>query len=253
MKKNPLHRLLFETIRTEFILRDQSSFLGFLGTLINPIITFFAIYYIFATPFKEHTKEFGGYLLVGLMFWNLFSRATVGGASIVERRAFAVKLFSFPRIILPTADVFATAFSSLLESIVVLSIIFSLGSIRWSGVLLFFGALTTLIALSLGLSLILSTAGMFIRDVSNIWAMVLRLGFFVSPVFYPKRMLPQSVNEILAWNPIAGILEMARAILVESPPPSLGTVAYTVAFAGAVVAIGGFIFIRFENLFAERI
>jgi ABC-type polysaccharide/polyol phosphate export permease len=116
-----------------------------------------------------------------------------------------------------------------------------------------------LLVFTVGVSLLLALLYVFIRDVQQIWTVLLRLLFFLTPVFYPIEFAPDGLEEILMLNPLAVVCVQARHVLVDPSAPSAldvaGPVAFTASLAilAALVAAGLLLYRSQARRVAERI
>jgi ABC-type polysaccharide/polyol phosphate export permease len=239
---------------TAFKLRDQGTFLGFLWTLLQPLAMLSVLYWLFRKQIGPEIEHFGLYLLTGIVLWTFFASGTARGLlSLVQRRDLILSV-TFPRELIVLSSVLTVMFSSTLEFGVVLG--FALGSgagISWTWLWLPVILLMTGV-LVIGGALLFSPWYVYARDLDNIWNIVLRMGFFLSPIFYlPETLLEPAHLRIYMLNPVAQIMTQARGVLLHHQLPSLGDTAYTVAVCVAIFLVGLVNFRYFSRDVAEHI
>jgi ABC-type polysaccharide/polyol phosphate export permease len=106
------------------------------------------------------------------------------------------------------------------------------------------------IALVTGLGLIAAALNIFYRDVQPLLTLIIQLWFYASPTIYPISMVPQKYQNLYFLNPMAGILESYRDILLHQSLP--GPYLITAAIISFVIVIAGYWFFkRVEFLFAD--
>ncbi|MGH8304247.1 MAG: ABC transporter permease, partial [Steroidobacteraceae bacterium] len=111
--------------------------------------------------------------------------------------------------------------------------------------------LMELIVLVLGLSMLLSALNVRYRDVKYTLPFLTQIWLFVTPIIYPMTFLPSRYHELLALNPLAGIVEGFRASVLGSPAIDWGIVGTSWAVTLAVFAAGALYFRRTERVFAD--
>jgi lipopolysaccharide transport system permease protein len=207
--------LLSWMTRCDFKLRDQGTLLGFAWTLLNPILLFAVLYLVFSAWFDKLVDHYALYLMIGIIHWNFFSLATSNSVTIFERKRHMLKSFAMPALLVPASAVLTVFASYALEASIVLvlcgfSVGFSLSGCAWFAVLLVLH-----LALALGVSLFLSVAFISFRDISHLWGIALRIGFFITPVFYPLNVIDHRKLFILKFNPLYQLFNFSRQALLE--------------------------------------
>lgn len=237
-----------------FRMRDQSTVLGFIWTLLYPLLLFIILFGLFRQRLGADIPNFSVYLLIGIVHWNMFATATNKAVnSLVSRRDMVVGM-NFPRELIVFGDVGAALISSSLEFLVL--IIFaaimseSLG-LTWLLVPLVFVCQSVLV---LAVSLIVAALQVFIRDVERIWSLLIRVGFFAVPIFYPLSIVTDaSARAVIFANPLTHYMIASRDLMLEGQLPSLGGFAYSLAISLILLVVGLTLFRRAETAFAERL
>jgi lipopolysaccharide transport system permease protein len=192
--------------------------LGILILLIQAIILTF-VFSFFISRFIHFTLPYP-YLLfatTGMMAWYIFSYiANFSGISIIQNQKIVTRVY-FPRIILPLSLGFSVFIDIAGWLIVILSLFIYFGifpGINCWGVLIFL-IINIITGLSIGLWIALLSIKN--RDITLLAPIIVGVGFFFTPVFYPVRVLPESLSHFLFFNPLAGVVEGLRWSLFNSP------------------------------------
>jgi ABC-type polysaccharide/polyol phosphate export permease len=230
--------LLGELAWTEFKLTDQGTLLGFLWTLLYPALMFAVLYALFIKWLGRFVDRYAAYLLVGLVFWNFFQRATSLGLSSLTRRSALVQNFKVPLEDLVLSSVAAAFLSFLLELAVLGAFLAALGCPpSWSW-LTAGGHALALLLLAYGASLFLARLAVEFQDVQRIWDVLSTALFYLTPVFYPLDIISPSKRAVLLLNPLARVLVSVRGCLIDGRAPgAAGFVALLLA-SGLLVAAG---------------
>ncbi|PFG85696.1 ABC transporter permease [Lactococcus lactis] len=213
--------LLKELVKTDFKLRYQGSVIGYLWSVLKPILLFVIMYLVFVRfmRFGASTPHFAVALLLGITVWNFFSEATnVGMLSIVSRVDLLRKVnFSKPVII------FSVVINALINLIISLIVVLGFAiingvSFSWN-IIFVVPLLIELILFTTGLAFILSTLFVYFRDLGPIWEVIMQAGFYGTPIIYPITQISTNhlfVAKILMLNPMAQIIQDLRYILTFS-------------------------------------
>jgi lipopolysaccharide transport system permease protein len=93
----------------------------------------------------------------------------------------------------------------------------------------------------------------YYRDIQYIWALVLQVGFFATPVIYPLSIFPQHLLQVLSYNPLAQVIFLARDVTLYSKVPNTASFLFVIFIAVMVLGIGYAVFTRLEPWFAEEL
>lgn len=177
--------LLLNLVKRDLRIRYKESALGFIWSLLNPA-TYLAIFYVvFVIILKSGIPHFPVFLLSGLLPWTLFQNTMMGATSSVVGGAPLLKRVAFPREVLPLAQVGANLFHFFLQMIVLLGfmLIFRYPFLSRYTVL-FVPALVVEVLLLTGLSLIVSSITVYLRDMTHIMELGTLFWFWMTPVVY---------------------------------------------------------------------
>lgn len=231
---------------TDFKLRFFGSVLGYLWSLIRPLMLFGVLYVVFTQVIRlgEGVQYYAVYLLMSIVLFTYFSETTARGLSSLLERENLLRKMRFPRLAIPLSVSLAAMFNLCLNLVVVFGFALAAGvdpRLSW----LQLPVLVILIgALGTGLAMALSVLYVRFRDVQPIWDVVLQVLFYASPILYVVGRLPEAVQRESLANPLSAIMTQARhAVLDPSAPTAaqaigagwrlvlpLGVIAVTVGF-----------------------
>ena len=221
MKKNTWF-LIKELAITDFKLRYNSSVLGYLWSLLNPLLIFGVLYIVFSIFMRfEGIEHYQLYLLLGIILWTYFSEATTNGMISMQYKASLISKINFPKWIIIVASNI-TAFFTLLLNLIVFCVffIFSKAAPTWT-IWLFLFYMIQLIFLSFSISLILSSFYLKYRDLTHLWSVILQIGFWLTPIIYPISIIPEKIRQLIFLNPMTRIITDSRQVLIYSQIPTL--------------------------------
>lgn len=216
-KKNKV--LLRELVITDFKLRYQGSVLGYIWSLLKPLMLFAIMYVVFVhfLRFGEGIPHFAVTLLLGIVMWTFFLEATNQGMQAIVSRGDLLRKINFPKYILVISGTISALINFLLNlGVVFVFMIFDGVDFGWSALLFPFSVLL-LYSFSLALAFFLSAVNVRFRDIGHIWEIVLQAVFYATPIIYPLQMVLKYndlAGHLLMLSPIAVIFQAARAQLV---------------------------------------
>ena len=247
---------------TDFKLRFFGSALGYIWTLMRPLLLFGVLYVVFTevVKFGGGVDHYPVYLLTSLVLFTYFSETTTRGVlSLVERENLLRKM-RFPRMVIPLSVALHAFFNLGLNLIVVFIFVFASGIEPRLAWLELIPLIALMVAFATGVTMLVSALYVRYRDVQPIWEVALQMLFYASPIIYVASTYPDSVENLAMANPIAAIVTQARHALIDPSAPSaadtIGGAVWLLVPLGviALVAVLGFwVFTREAPRIAEEL
>lgn len=211
--------ILTEMVRTDFKLRYQNSVLGYMWSLLRPLLLSTILYIVFVKFLRisGDIRHYASYLLLGIMCWTFFVEITSGGVGAVVGKGDLIRKIAIPRYLTVISTSASALINFALNLIVLFGIMLITGvEIQISFLLLVPLLLIELYALSLSLAFILSAAFVKFRDISFIWEVFTQMLFYLTPIIYPISYVIEKYPQgrFLLLNPLAQIIQDLRYILV---------------------------------------
>jgi len=224
--------------------------MGLLWAAIEPLAYFVVLYLVFST-IRESGTDFAIYLITGVLFYHIFSRGTSGGlVSLIMNRGILqsvnIRRAFFP--IVATVAIGILAFVDLGVFFAVMPIFQFVPS--WTIVLLPIPLILVLV-LVLGISFLLSVVSVYIRDIPNIWAILIHTLLFVSPIFWRIEEADGILLQIHKINPLGQLIDISHKLVIDGQIPPLYDWVYTTLFIFAIFALGYFVFHRLQDRVVE--
>lgn len=253
--------LIRELTITDFKLKYQGSFFGYLWTLAKPMMLFGVLLVVFTKFFKlgGTIPNYPLYLLLGVVLWTFFVEATFSSMSSIVGKGDLIRKVYFPRIIL-TISASVTALITLLLNLVIVFIFMAFSKVSLSiSSPLFLLLLLEFFIFSAGVSLFLASLFVRFRDVLHTWEVGTQVLFYATPIIYPFNLVPEKFGMILMLSPVAQIIQDSRHILITQEsatayqilPFPFSVVPYLLPFF--VLMTGYWFFQREASKFAEEI
>jgi ABC-2 type transport system permease protein len=243
---------------TDFKLTYFGSVLGYLWSLLRPLMLFGVLYLIFSKVFRigSGIKDYPVLLLLNIVLFGFFTESTQNAVQSVVRRENLVRKTHFPRIVIPLSTVLTSAFNLLMNLFAVFLFLLVYGITPRLSWLLFPLILVLLIAFAAGTSLVLSALYPRYRDVEPIWAVLSTILFYGSAVLFPIELVPEGWRALVLANPLASLLQVSRIAVIDPSAPTVagaaGSPAIWLASSSVFVAVCAF-GVWFFNREAPRI
>jgi lipopolysaccharide transport system permease protein len=223
------HRqLIMQMAWREVIGRYKGSFIGLFWSFINPVLMLAVYTFVFSVIFKARWGIDGGdsktsfalILFVGLIVHGLLAEVLNRAPSLIVSNVNYVKKVIFPLEILSVVSLIAALFHSMVSIFVLLLASAAINFyLPWTVILLPV-VLLPLIILIVGLSWVLASLGVFIRDIGQTIGIITTVMLFLAPVFYPLSVMPEKYQPYILANPLTFIIEQAREVLIYGHLPN---------------------------------
>lgn len=267
--------LTFTLARTEFKLRFYGSVLGYVWTLVRPLLLFGVLWVFFTKVGHVNSGKgpgerfYGAQLLGSIVLFTFFAEATAGAVRSVVDRENLVRKIHFPRLVIPLSVVLLALFNLGLNLIVVAVFALAAGvepMLSWLELPLIIGAL---IVCATGVAMLLSALFVHFRDIQPIWEVISQILFYASPVIISIETVIKAFHSpehkflmhhpgllhVYMLNPLAVIFQQFRHAMVTNATPSAGQVlgSWTSLLGALAIVVGIFItgFIVFNRAAAQ--
>lgn len=255
------HRdLIWQMFQRNMASRYRGSALGFVWSFAHPLLMLAVYTFVFGVVFKarwgveyfgDNRAAFPMIMFCGMSVFNVFAESVNSSAGLVINNPGFVKKVIFPLEILPLCNVLTSLTFGLAWFVLLFfGVFFFLGDISWTMLLLPF-FLVPLLLLSAGVSFFVASLGVYLRDVQQLIAIVTQILFFMTPIFYPIEIVPQSMRWVLEINPLSTIVDQTRNIFLFGRLPDLMPTALVYLVSFFVFQCGLVWFIKTKKGFAD--
>jgi ABC-2 type transport system permease protein len=216
---------------TEFKRVYFGTVLGYLWSLIRPLMLFGVLLFVFTQVFKVGSElpHYPVLLLLGIVLFTFFQEATQNAVTSVVAQEGVVRKTQFPRLVIPAAVTVTALFNLGLNLVIVLVFFIAFGVEPMWTWLLFPLPLAALFVLAGALSMMLSVLYVRFRDVLIIWTVLVQMLFYATPILYPLGpnglAISPTTEHLLMINPLAVIFEQVRVWMVEPDAPTAAAAA----------------------------
>ncbi|MCP3988721.1 MAG: ABC transporter permease [Actinomycetia bacterium] len=193
--------LLVGMVRKDLRVRYKGTTLGFLWSMLNPLLYLGVFYVVFQLILGAGIPQFPVFLLSGLLVWNVISNGISAATGSITGNQSLVNKVWFPREILPLASVGATLVHFFLQGAVLVGVLIVIRyDIAWSYLWLVVPAFVVLVTLTSALAVLLSAANVYLRDTQHLLELVLLAWFWLTPIVYQPR-LQSDLVATRSWMP----------------------------------------------------
>lgn len=230
--------------------RYRRSVIGFLWTMLQPLLMMLVLYMVFSTLMRMavvrfESRSYAIYALAGILFWNFFSQSIVSSMNSLRGNAPILKKLPVPYVIFPVTTVISGVVNLLFALVPMFAIILFTG--HPVGPALLFLPISILLAalFTLGAGLLLSPLAVFFNDVIELVTVCLTLLFYLTPIFYDLSILEgRLAYQVIRFNPIRSILEVFRDPIFFGKVPPLTHLSVAVAITAGALLLGIAVFRR---------
>jgi ABC-2 type transport system permease protein/lipopolysaccharide transport system permease protein len=235
---------LYNFVLNNLRMRYRRSVLGFVWSLLNPLMVMTVISLVFSVIFKQDIRTYAIYIFSGLAPWGFMSGAIQGGAQcLIVSEGFLKKVY-LPKLLFPVIFVTTETVNFLfsLVSLYILALI--LGSpVTWRALLLPLAIIITYFFV-LGCVTILSVASVYFRDLTQITTVVFTALFYLVPIIYPIEAIPEKYRILYYLNPFYYFVLLFRKVIYGSQAMYWHDWGIPLAIAFIVFAVSLFVLMK---------
>ena len=246
--------LLFNLISRDLKVKYRRSVLGFLWSLLNPILMMFILNAVFSRIFRSGIENFPLYLITGQLIFGFFSEATNGSLYSIVDSASLMKKVYIPKYIFPLEKTLF-AFVNMLFSMLAVIVMLLIFKIPFNPTM-FLAPIPMILLLmfSTGFGVILSTICVFFRDIRHLYSVLIMAWMYMTPIFYPVEALSESfLMHIININPLYWYITYFRDVLIFGKPPSFMMNIICLLYAVVFLIIGFFLLKKHQDKFILHI
>ncbi|MDC0557244.1 ABC transporter permease [Candidatus Poseidoniaceae archaeon] len=204
--------MLRSIMHRDLRLRYHSSILGYLWTLIEPLMLAGAYYTVFIIIRGYAEERYPLWVLSGILIWSMFTKTTRFGVNALVKNASLIQQVYFSRAVLFVANCLTNYLITIMSMLVLIPFIILYDiTPNWRLIYVFIGLFLSGV-LALGLGFLLSSLNVRYRDVDHLIGFMIRVGFFLSPIMYTMDFIPQKHHWwYLIVNPMAANISIVRS------------------------------------------
>lgn len=245
------YRFLMEQLVTKDIkLKYRRSFLGYLWSILNPLMIMVIMVIVFSNMFRSDIENFPVYLIIGQTLYNFMSESTTQAIFSITGNASLLKKTYVPKYVFTVSKV-TSSFVNTLFALGALVVVFIVCRVTPNVYYL----LIPLILLQeyifcLGLGMLLAQGSVFFRDIQYIYNALLTAWMYLTPMFYPITLLPDALRRlVMTFNPMYFYITEFRQIVLECRMPDPYLIVAGTGAAILMLAVGTGAFLKTQDKF----
>ena len=242
--------LFKQLVSRDIKLKYRRSILGYLWSVLNPLFVMLIMVIVFSNIFRSEVENFPLHLLSGQILFNYMTEATNGAMQSVMGASGLLKKIYVPKYIFTISKVTSTLITMILSLLALLIVaIATHAPVSWKYVLIVI-PVTELYIFCLGLGMFLAQAAVFFRDIQYIYSVVLTGWMYMTPIFYPIKMLPDTLQFMITrLNPMYYYIEQFRQIVIYGVLLSWKLIIYGLLVGIIMLLIGIWSFRKTQDKF----
>lgn len=241
-RRDVLRMLVDRGLRNKY----SASALGYAWSLLEPALLI-VTYFLLLKIFHRTTPKYPLFISSAILPWQWFAHSINGSTSTLRKNSRLITSIALPREIYPLADITVKMVEYLLSLPIVVVVAWFYGVRPSAYIFAWPLAFVCEFMLCVGMALLISSLNTVLRDIERGIGMVVRMMFYLSPALYPLMKLSPASRHLEAYNPMAGILELNRAVWLPAYWTSWQPIYSSVIGAVVAVIAGFYVFARVER------
>jgi lipopolysaccharide transport system permease protein len=234
--------------------RYKQTFLGFAWAIIQPLLAMvvFTLFFGNLAKIPSDGIPYPIFAYTALLPWTLFSESIIRSTNSTVANANIIKKVYFPRIALPVSSVLSPLIDFGIAFVILIIMMIYYGIVPSANIFFLLAFILLAVITSLGIGLWLSALNAMYRDFQYVVPFVVQIWMFASPVVYPASMVPPAYQIFYGLNPMTGVIEGFRWVLLGTNPPG-AIIAVSAAISVVILVTGMFFFRRMQTTFADEV
>lgn len=245
------YRHLFqELVSKDIKLKYRRSFLGYLWSILNPLMTMVVLVIVFSNMFRFDIENYPVYLIIGQILFSFLTESTSQAIFSITGNSALLKKTYVPKYEFTLARI-TSSLVNLIFSLGAMIIVFLICKVRFT--VCFFWIPVVLVEIyvfCLGLGMFLAQAAVFFRDVQYIYGVLTTVWMYLTPIFYPLSALPENIQRMIKmFNPMYFYIEQFRYVVLNGGMPDIQLILCGCIVAVFMLLIGTWTFSKTQDKF----
>ena len=241
--------LLILLVQRDLKLKYRRSFLGYLWSILNPLLSMAVQAIVFTTIFRHSIDNYPVYLICGNILFSFMRDSSQQALTSVVDNAALLKKTYVPKYIFTLSKITSGLVNFVFSLGALLIVMIATGvPFRWQN-LLSVVPIVELYVFCIGLGLFVAALTVFFRDMKNLWSVVTLAWMYMTPIFYPVSIIPQRFLTVYKMNPMYQYITFMRTILIEGKAPTPMNYLGCIVSAVILLIIGRYVFKKNEDKF----
>jgi ABC-2 type transport system permease protein len=245
--------LLRELVSRDVKLRYRRSVLGYLWSLLNPLLTMLIMTLVFSFVFRFTIENYPLYVITGSTMFTFFTESAGGAMNSIIFNGSLLKKAYLPKYIFPLSSVCSSFVTMLFNMAAILIVMVFTRAVFYPTALLFFYPLLCLFVFCMGFGFLLSSITVYFRDMQHLWGVITTGWMYLTPIFWPVSMLPEEYQWVENLNPMFIFIDCFREVLVYGHLPSAFEAVSCFGWAALALVLGILQFRKLQKEFVLHI
>lgn len=247
-----LLEVVLHLARRQLRAAHRMTLLGWAWPVLRQLAQLGVLVFIFGEAFDIGIEDYAVFVFTGLVLWSWFSAAVTTSTTVLLQQRHLVLSPRFPALALPLVAT-AVALVDVVMALPVLLAMLAFEGLLHPAILLLPVVVGLLFAFTAGVSLLVAALNVFLRDVQSLVSVLLLLFFYLTPIFYGLKVIPERFQWVIELNPLTHFVVAARDVCIEGRAPGLDTLALCAALAAVALALGVVVFRRLQPDFVDAL
>ena len=250
LEKIKRYQFLFsELVKRDFTKKYKRTMLGMAWSILSPLMTLLIMWIVFSNFLGGNMKHYAVYLFAGQLVFGYFTDSTNLSMNALVNNAGIFTKVNVPKYLF----LLSQNVSSLINFGLTLLLFFGFAALdgvtfTWKFLCLLY-PIACLVTFNIGMGMILSALYVFFRDMQYLWGVITQLLMWMSAIFYTIEGFSYKVQMMFLANPIYLYIRYFRKIVLDGVIPSPGFHLLAAAYALAALAIGTFVYRKYNHEF----
>ena len=241
--------LIKELVKRDLKLKYRRSILGYLWSLLNPLLMMLVMTLIFSYMFRFDIPNYPLYLICGQTLFAFFNESTNSAMFSVIQNGSLIRKVYIPKYIFPISKVVSSFVTMSFSLVAILIVMLVTRTGFHPSVLLFWAPLLMLFMFACGVGMILSALAVQFRDITHLYGVLTMAWMYFTPIFYPVSAVPETVAKLIGLNPLYTYITLFRELVLYGNIPAFGSWAAGLITALAVALVGALLFRKMQRNF----
>lgn len=245
--------LLVELVGRDLKVKYRRSFLGYLWSLLNPLMMMTVMSVVFSHFFRANVENYPLYLICGQTLFSFFNESTNMSMNSVLWNAALIKKIYIPKFIFPVSRVLSCFVTMSFSLVAILIVMVVTGAHFYWTILLVFIPIFFLFLFCCGIGMALSALSVYFRDITHLWGVVTLAWMYATPIFYTLDTFPANLLWVMKLNPMYHFLNVFRNLVMFGNIPGPNAWFGCIASGTLFFVIGMLIFGKLQKNFILHI
>lgn len=241
--------ILESLVTKDFKLKYRRSVLGVLWSVLNPLLMMLVLTAVFSFMFRFTIENYPLYLILGTILFDMMSRSTSAAMTSIIEAAPLIKKIRVEKSIFPIEKILFELLNFAISLVAVAAVMIYYQVVPTANLLFLPLLLIYMVIFCSGVGLLLASLAVFFRDTIHLWGVIVTAWTYATPLFYPFDMLPEWMQQAMAFNPMYHYVTYFRDIMMWNTNPGIMENLICLGMAVSTFIVGLIAFRKLEHKF----